>query len=119
MKFHIDEIHLTDHLKEQIHQTIKRVGGAHMTDIDIRINGTNERREGDWIKHLQIGNSWHLMHKVPHDRPVLLAIWGEGTERWHYVVRQVPEDDEVTVLNWDPPIMWSDIEPPNRREGDA
>lgn len=34
-------------------RVIRRANQAHMTDIDMRINGKNERSEADWLKHLR------------------------------------------------------------------
>lgn len=36
-----------------IRRLIARAKGAHMTDIDMRINGQNERHEADWLKHMR------------------------------------------------------------------
>lgn len=33
---------------------IARCGRAHHTDIDMRINGANERVQADWIKHMLV-----------------------------------------------------------------
>lgn len=35
----------------------QRARGAHMTDIDMRINGQNEHHQADWLKHLQPGHA--------------------------------------------------------------
>ncbi len=38
---------------EDLRKVIERAKHAHMTDIDMRINGKNEHYEADWLKHFQ------------------------------------------------------------------
>lgn len=52
--FTLDEEKINDLQYRSILRTIETAKHAHMTDIEMRINGTNERFEADWIKHLKI-----------------------------------------------------------------
>lgn len=38
---------------DSMRRVIARARQAHMTDIDMRINGKNERSEADWLKHFR------------------------------------------------------------------
>lgn len=44
---------INDIQMESMRATINRANAAHYTDIDMRINGQNERSEADWLKHLR------------------------------------------------------------------
>ena len=53
MKFEIDEVHLSEPMKGHMRELIQRCKHAHHTDAKLRINGTYEQYEADWIKHLR------------------------------------------------------------------
>jgi hypothetical protein len=50
--FTLDTSKINDLQIESINQVIPRTRQAHHTDISIRINGTTESWQADWIKHL-------------------------------------------------------------------
>lgn len=53
MKGYFVQIDKINHLQcESIERLIERCKHAHWTDIDMRINGQNERFQADWIKHM-------------------------------------------------------------------
>lgn len=54
MKFEIDDEAINDLMRDSMLAVIKRAAGAHYTNIEMRINGKDERHEADWIKHLQV-----------------------------------------------------------------
>lgn len=51
LTFTVDLSEINDLQLESLRHAIKRAKAAHFTDLDIRINGQNERIEADWLKH--------------------------------------------------------------------
>lgn len=49
----LNAIDINEFQAKTLDDTIKQSKHAHMTDVDIRINGQNIIREADWIKHLK------------------------------------------------------------------
>lgn len=43
---------VSDTMAEAINRIIQRGKQAHFINLEIRINGTNEYEEADWVKHL-------------------------------------------------------------------
>ncbi len=54
MIFRIDDKSLSEPAKKTLLEVLRVSKGAHMTDIDMRINGEDKRFEADWIKYIEI-----------------------------------------------------------------
>lgn len=53
MTFEFDEARVGEEHLEKILRMIERLKHAHYTTLLIRINGRDERFDGDWIKYLR------------------------------------------------------------------
>ena len=53
MTFTLDAGHINEFQVSSLRRVIHRAKHAHHTDIDMRINGKDERYEADWLKHLK------------------------------------------------------------------
>jgi hypothetical protein len=51
IRFEIDTDKINDIQLKHMRETINRSRHAHWTNVELRINGKDERHEADWLKH--------------------------------------------------------------------